>query len=160
MMKIVRAGLIFQESNKMILKTISFITLTFFIAGCTSSPEKSVEDLYDAIKTGNMQKLSRTTMDKTTGMFALAALRDCSIDKSFYKEDIELVEACLVEEYGDITFKSVKISMVSEDEADAIVSFIQDSSEQNIRLKVYKLDDLWKVSIGEDNVTKPQAQSL
>ncbi len=143
----------------MIFKTIFFAMAIFLITGCSNTPKGSVEDLYDAIKKGDLQKLSRTTTERTTGMFALAALRDCSIDKKLYKDEMKLVEACLLEEYSNITFKSVKITMVSENEADAIVNFMEGQNEQNIPFKVYKLDDLWKVSIVEHNATKPQAQN-
>jgi len=141
------AGLIYQEDKMTLIKTILLTSITFLFVGCSNTPEEAITDLYDSIKDGDLQKLSRVTTEKTTGAFSLSALRDCTADKPSYNDEMQLVEDCLIEKYKNTNFKSVKITMKSETLADANVSIEQDSKEFNYIFKVYKVNDMWKVSI-------------
>ena len=138
----------------MILKVVISIATILIMSGCSSNPKSSVEDLYDSIKKGDLVKLSRSTTERTTGAFSLAALKNCSEDKKSYTDDMKLVEKCLVEEYSNTTLKSVNIFNVSETEADANVTLLIGLDEKEMHLNVYKIENQWKVSIYDENISE------
>ncbi len=129
-----------------LLKSSLFLLLSIFFIGCTNSPDKTVEEMYDALKKGNLSKLINNTTDKMSGAFAGRALKECSVDKKSYTDDLKLVEDCMLELYSDLSVKSIKL--VKEDATSALVEAVVQNNkiESKAKIALIKVDGKWKVA--------------
>ena len=127
-------------------KTILTITTLFLFAGCSTTPEDAVENVYDAIKEGDMPKLINNSNYAIRGVFIRTALFECSVDKSKYiNDDLKLVEECLREKYSNINVEISSATMLSETEADINITMYSNVQALKHQLKVVKVEHKWKV---------------
>ncbi len=131
------------------LKSLLFIFIALLV-GCSNTPEDAVRNVYVAIQEGDTVKLVNNSTDKVSGALIVTALGDCHVNKKEYTDDMKLVEDCLVEKYNNINIKKIKIIMVSESQADANVTLQRAGEEYDYQLKVVKIENRWKVSMGEE----------
>ena len=102
--------------------------------------------MYDALKKGNLSKLIKNTTDKISGGLAGRALKECSVDKKSYTDDLKLVEDCMLELYSDLSVKSIRV--VKEDGTSALIEAVisNKATQSNVKLNLTKVDGKWKVA--------------
>ena len=126
-----------------VILSVVYVYLVYF-----GIPRDAVSNTYDAIKNGDFPKLSRNSVEKTTAKFAMEALKNCSADKKSYdKDDMGLINVCLIEKYGKINVKKIDVGLVSQNEADANVTIEDGEKEYVASFKVVKIENIWKVDI-------------
>ncbi len=131
-------------------KILLIITTSILFVGCSTTPEDAVHNVYDAIKNGDMVKLINNSNYGTRGHFIKPALRECSVDKSKYKDDdIKLVEDCLREKYSDISVTIDTSVKISKTESDINITVKNNSLESTYQLKVMKVEGVWIVVAGK-----------
>lgn len=130
-----------------ILKAILLPFLALLLIGCSSAPEKTVESMYDSLKKGDLPKLLNSTTDQMSGALAARALRDCSVDKKSYTDNLKLVQDCMVEMYSKLDVK--KIKLIKEDKNTALIEVIvkNDSIENTTKINLIKVDNEWQVTL-------------
>lgn len=129
-----------------ILKAILLPFLALLFIGCSSATEKTVESMYDSLKKGDLPKLLNSTTDQMSGALAARALRDCSVDKKSYTDDLKLVEDCLAELYSKIEVKSIKLIKEEKDTALVEANIKNGTIENTVNINLIKLDNKWKVT--------------
>ncbi len=132
-----------------VFKAILLPFLTLLFIGCSSTPEKTVENMYDSLKKGDLSKLLNSTTDQMSGAFAARALRDCSVDKKSYTDDLKLVQDCMVEMYSKLDVK--KIKLIKEDKESALVEVIVKNGliENTTNINLIRVDGEWRVTTSE-----------
>jgi len=123
------------------------------MTGCIDTPKSTVENVYDAIKHGNMQKLVRNSTESGASIYSLEALKNCTLNKTTYADDLNLVQDCLKERYKNITIKTIKIKKVSDGEAYANVIIEDEKTIKKYFLKLLNIEDSWKVVGRKDLVS-------
>lgn len=129
---------------------VFFGLLALMFIGCSNTPQKAVENMYDALNKGDLSKLLKNTTEPMSGAFAAMALRECSVDKEKYKaDDLKLVETCMLELYSNLSVK--KIKLIKEDGNSAQVEAIikNNSIESTVNLSLIKVDREWRVTTGK-----------
>ena len=98
------------------------------------------------ISGAEFSKLINNTTDKMSGAFAGRALKECSVDKKSYTDDLKLVEDCMLELYSDLSVKSIKL--VKEDATSALVEAVVQNNkiESKAKIALIKVDGKWKVA--------------
>ncbi|MCW8894805.1 MAG: DUF4878 domain-containing protein [Sulfurimonas sp.] len=131
----------------MTFSKIGILTLpAILFIGCSSTPKDAVANMYDALKEGDVVKLANNTAETMSISLMSESLKDCSIDKKNYKDQINLTNDCLKEKYKNISYKDIKITDVSKNKAYAEVAVIQNNNEILITFAVEKIDGKWMVS--------------
>jgi hypothetical protein len=128
-------------------KPLLLIISTLFFIGCSNTPEEAVNGMYDGLKKGNLSTLLQNTTEPTSGAFSAKALRECSVDKKSYTDDLKLVEDCLTEMYSNIEIKSLKLIKEEKDTASVEVNIKNGSIENNTTINLIKVDGRWKVTL-------------
>ena len=121
--------------------------LVFSMIGCSATPEDAVHNVYDGLKEGNVVKVVNNSSEKLSGALLVNALNNCSADKKSYPDELELMHDCLVEKYQDIKVKKIKVTMLSEVEADANITVEINLKEHLRRQKIRVIDSKWKLDI-------------
>ncbi|QOY55389.1 hypothetical protein HUE87_03900 [Candidatus Sulfurimonas marisnigri] len=127
-----------------LLKT-SLILPALLLIGCSGSPKDAVSNMYDALQDGNIVKLVNNTGESLNIMLISNSLKECSVNKKGYTDNLKLTHDCLVEKYADLSYKDIDITLLSEDKGYAKVTVIANSKERTITLLVQKIDDTWIV---------------
>jgi len=131
----------------MTISKLSLLTLPLILfIGCSRSPKDAVDNMYDALKGGNVVKLANNTAEPMSIALMSGAIKECSIDKNSYKDKIKLTNNCLIEKYGGLNYKDIKTTDISEDKAHVEVTVIRNNKEELIALRVEKIDGKWMVS--------------
>lgn len=131
-----------------LFKAVILGLLMLFSAGCSSSPQETVNDMYSALRDGDILKLNRNVTEPRVKQLALASLKKCSVDKSSYKDnDIKLVEDCFREMYSGIKIKNIVITNVTENKSYATLSIENNSSETTTKEYLLKIDGKWKATV-------------
>jgi len=126
---------------------LATISLSILLLGCSSTPESSIENMYEALQDGNFLKFAKYTNDPVTRIYSVKALSTCSVDKSSYKDgDFSLLNDCFLEKYNNLDFKNIKISNLSEKKADAELIVIEDQTETLYKFTLRKGKDNWRVT--------------
>ena len=118
-----------------IFKIIFLATLSILFIGCSSTPQNSVEEMYEALKDGDAAKLYRVTTEPKARQLTLKVLKECSVNKHLYKDNFKLAKDCFREMYGKMNVKSIELTEVSETKAYAIV--IYENNSKTITNKEY-----------------------
>ena len=128
--------------SKIILLTI----ISSMFIGCSDTPKDILEDMYCGLKEGDVPKVYRVTSEAKARALTVDALKDCSVDKSKYKEDnFKLGEDCFVEMYRDIDIKSIEITQISETKASALVTYEKNSKDITKKEELRKINGKWLV---------------
>ena len=126
----------------------SFLVLATVVlfTGCTDTPDKTTQDMYDAMQKGNLSKLIKNTTDPISGAIAARALRECSVDKKSYTDELKLVEDCMLELYSNLSVKSIKL--IKEDGSSALIEaeIKNNATQSKVKLNLIKIDNKWKVA--------------
>ncbi|QOY51296.1 hypothetical protein [Candidatus Sulfurimonas baltica] len=126
------------------LLKISLVLPGLLFIGC-SSPKDAVSNMYDALKEGDMAKVSRNANDNASIFFLSRALDTCSVDKKSYTDDIKLANVCLKEKYQDLKYKNIKIEKLTEKNTYADVEVTNNNKTSSVTLLVQNIDGKWMV---------------
>jgi len=131
----------------MTISKLSLLTLPIILfIGCSRSPKDAVDNMYDALQSGNVVKLANNAAEPMSIALMSGAIKDCSIDKDSYSDKIKLTNNCLKEKYGAITYKDIKTTDISQEKAHVEVTVIRNNKAKPITLTVEKIDGKWMVS--------------
>lgn len=128
----------FSKLTILVLPTILFI-------GCSNTPNDAVTNMYDALKEGNVVKLANNTDESMSVMLIADSLKECSIDKKSYTDEMKLAIDCIIEKYADIKYKNVETVNIINEHAYVKVSVISNNNENSLTLIVKKIGDKWMV---------------
>lgn len=117
--------------------------------GCSNSPKDAVYGMYDALEDGNLEKLREHATDSTAGLLSMAATMQCSLKKSDYSNEKDLISDCLQEMFDDISIKNIEVTEVNENKAYAMVTTENKGKESVEKISLIKQDDNWKVNISK-----------
>ncbi len=127
-------------------KIILITAMSYMFIGCSDTPQNSLEDMYYGLKEGNVPKVYRVTSEAKARALTVEALKDCSVDKTAYKDDnFKLGEDCFVEMFGDIEIKNIEVTKTSETKASAVVTYVSDSKSIKRKEQLRKINGKWLV---------------
>ena len=130
-------------SRKKLLLVFTILLVVF--TGC-NKPENAVENVFDALKKGDLAKLSMNSTLKTTKYFSMNALRQCNLDRTKYKDnEMALVDKCLKKVYSGVDTKIINIALVKKGEVDVDVEIRLNENIICHKWKVVKLQGDWRV---------------
>lgn len=113
--------------------------------GC-SSPKSAVDNMYDALQSGNVVKLANNAEEAMSISLMSESMKECSLDKKKYTDQqIKFTNFCLQEKYSAIRYKDIKTTDIDEDKAYVEVTVVKDNNESIITFAVQKIDGRWMV---------------
>lgn len=131
----------------MTISKLSILTLpALLFFACSNSPKDSIENMYNALQTGDIVKLANNTDESLSISLIIESLKECSLDKNKIKDEIKLSNDCLREKYSNLNYKKIEITDISNDTAYAEVILIENNKENVIKLEVKKIDGKWMVA--------------
>lgn len=129
-----------------ISKITTLVLPALIFIGCSNSPKGAVENMYDALQSGNAVKLANNVAETMSISLMSESIKECSLDKNNYKdEQIKLTNSCLKEKYSNLKYKDIKANKISEDEADVEVTLIENNAETKITFAVQNIKGRWMV---------------
>lgn len=131
----------------MTLYKSALLTLpALLLIGCSNTPKDSVDNMYDALKNGNVVKLANNVHETMSISLMSEAIKYCSLDKNNYKDNqIKLTNYCLEEMYSNLKYKDVKTNKTSENQAFVEATVIDNEMEKKVIFTVQKKDGRWMV---------------
>lgn len=129
-----------------ISKITTLIAPALLLIGCSNSPKDAVENMYDALQSGNVVKLANNVAETMSISLMSESIKECSLDKNDYKdEQVKLTNNCLEEKYSSLKYKDVKTNKISEDNAYVKVTVLENDTKNDIVFNVKKIDGKWMV---------------
>jgi uncharacterized protein (UPF0210 family) len=116
------------------------------LTGCSNTPKDAVENMYDALQSGNVVKLANNVAEAMSISLMSESIKDCSIDKNSRSDKIKLTNDCLEEKYSTLNYKDIKITNIDEDKAYAEVRVKNNNMESVVTFAVEKIDGKWMVA--------------
>jgi hypothetical protein len=137
-----------SKVSKRLRGLVLLSSLVFFV-GCSSPQEKAIDNMYDALENGNVEKFKNSVTNSTANLIFMSLNMQCHpTDKDFKsKSRNEQLSYCMKQVFSDQKHKVVEIKEISAVEAKAIVSNESDGKFVNETLDLVKHGDDWKVNI-------------
>jgi len=138
------------------------VMFLLLLTGCSDTPKKTVESVFEALEDGDLARLSYESSLKTSGYFSMYALKQCNLDlqtNKFKNKELEILDMCIKKAYADTRLEKVSIDMLSENEANAHVQIKSHNKYINHTWKVLKINDQWKLHV-EGKETNPKSREV
>lgn len=104
--------------------------------------------MYDALSEGDYETLQQTATSKTVSLLMMGAMLQCtSVDITGNRDKEEMASECLHEVFGGIVIEDIEVKNETQDNANVVVSYINNGQAAKEELHLIKEDEGWKVSL-------------